>query len=174
MQNYANIRTVPNVTLFEIQNLLTYFCPVNPITRISIIAFVLFAFLGNIGVRVFTHSCSEDGIFRSYFIENQSHCKGEKVLETLPPCCQKSAEKSCGVTVKENCCTDEVDVFKVSFDFFSWDKVAVELAEIHENGTFNLFQTSNNLFQVRILSYVDPPPKPSGKYLLNHLCTYRI
>jgi hypothetical protein len=174
VQNYANIRTVPNVMPFEIQNLLTYFCPVNPITRISIIAFVLFAFLGNIGVRVFTHSCSEDGIFRSYFIENQSHCKDEKVKEILPPCCQKSAEKSCGVTVKENCCTDEVDVFKVSFDFFSWDKVAVELAEIHENGTFNLFQTSNNLFQVRILSYVDPPPKPSGKYLLSHLCTYRI
>jgi hypothetical protein len=160
--------------VFEIQNLFTYICPVSPITRISIIAFVLFAFLGNIGVRVFTHSCSEDGIFRSYFIENQSHCKDEKVLESLPPCCQKSAEKSCGVTAKENCCTDEVDVFKVTLDFFSWDKVAIEQAEIHEQRTFEFFQINNNFPEVRILSNVDPPPKPSGKYLLTHLCTYRI
>jgi hypothetical protein len=174
VQNYANIRTVPNVKPFEIQNLLPYFCSVNPITRLSIIAFVLFAFVGNIGVRVFTHSCAEDGIFRSYFIENRSHCKDKKVHETLPPCCQKSAGTSCGVTVKENCCTDEVDVFKVTLDFFSWDKVDLELAEIQENRRIVLFQTNSQSAEVSIHSNVDPPPKPSGKDLLTHLCTYRI
>ena len=153
---------------------LPYFYIVNPIARISIIAFVLFSFVGSIGIRVFTHSCAEDGIFRSYFIENQLHCKDEKPEKTLPPCCQKADKTTCGVTAKENCCTDEVDVFKVTLDFFSWDKVDLDLAKIHEYRPFQLFQNNNQSTEVSVRSYVDPPPKPYGKYLLTHLCTYRI
>ena len=165
---------MPNLLIFEIQILLTYICAVNPITRISIIAFVLFAFVGNIGVRVFTHSCSEDGIFRSYFIENQAHCSDDQVEKTLPPCCQKALKTDCGEVLKEDCCSDKVDVFKVTLDFFSWDKVDLDLAEIHEHRPFQLFQNNNQSTEASVLSYVDPPPKPAGTQLLHHICAYRI
>jgi hypothetical protein len=174
VQNYANNRTVPNLLIFEFQILLTYLCAVNAITRISIIAFVLFAFVGNIGIRVFTHSCSEDGIFRSYFIENQSHCKDDKVEKLLPPCCQKNQKTDCGENLKEDCCTDEVDVFKITFDYFSWEKIAPQIAQCQNDQFFfasNCEILANPGHQT---IFYDPPPKPAGKKLLQQICTYLI
>lgn len=144
------------------------------ITRISIIVFVLFVFLGNIGIRVFTHSCSEDGIFRSYFIEKQSHCSDEKVEKSLPPCCQKALKTDCGVTLKADCCSDEVDVFAITFDYFSWEKVTPQIAEWHNT---DFFFTAKSEFipkhEARTVFY-DPPPKPAGIHLLHYICTYLI
>jgi hypothetical protein len=174
VQNYANIRTVPNLLIFDFQILLTYLCAVNPITRVSIIAFVLFAFVGNIGVRVFTHSCSEEGIFRSYFVENQAHCKDKKLEKALPPCCQKAPKTACGVALKEDCCTDEVDVFKITLDYFSWEKITPQIAAWHSDG---FFDAKDYLFIPNTLDatiFYDPPPKPTGLRLLQHLCIYRI
>jgi len=174
VQNYANIRTVPNLLIFEIQILFTYICTVHSITRISIILFVLFVFLGNIGIRVFTHSCSEDGIFRSYFVENQSHCSDEKVEKSLPPCCQKALKTDCGENLEEDCCTDEVDVFTIAFDYFSWEKVTLQIAD-WPNAHF-LFTASSEFIprSEQQTIFYDPPPKPAGTYLLHYICTYRI
>jgi len=174
VQNYANIRTVPNLLIFEIQILLTYICAVKSITRISIIVFVLFVFVGNIGIRVFTHSCSEDGIFRSYFVENQSHCNDEKIEKPLPLCCQKAIKTDCDVTLKEDCCTDEVDVFKISFDYFSWEKITPQIVEWQND---HFFFTAKNEFIPTLDAqtiFYDPPPKPAGTLLLHYICTYRI
>jgi hypothetical protein len=165
---------VPNLLIFEIQILLTYICAVSPITRISIIAFVLFAFVGNIGVRVFTHSCSEDGTFRSYFIESQSHCGDEKVEKLLPPCCQKALKSDCSESLKEDCCTDEVDVFKISFDYFSWEKIAPQIAEWQNDQFLVVIKSELILRSGHQTFFYDPPPKPAGKRLLQHICTYRI
>jgi hypothetical protein len=174
VQNYANNRTVPNLLIFEIQILLTYLCVVHPITRISIIAFVLFAFVGNIGIRVFTHSCSEDGIFRSYFFENQSHCKDEKIEKPLPPCCQKAIKIDCGEALKENCCTDEVEVFKITFDYFSWEKIGPQIAECQNDQFYLVVNHELILTSEQQTIFYDPPPKPSGIHLLHRICTYRI
>jgi hypothetical protein len=174
VQNYGNNRTVPNLLIFEIQILLTYICAVNPITRISIIAFVLFAFVGNIGIRVFTHSCSEDGNFRSYFIENQSHCSDDKVEKTLPTCCQKALKTDCTEVLKEDCCSDEVDVFKIALDYFSWEKISPQIAELQYDQYF-LFETIELLPKsMHQEVFYDPPPKPAGKQLLHRICAYRI
>ena len=165
---------MPNLLIFEIQVLLTYICVVNPITRISIIAFVLFAFVGNIGVRVFTHSCSEDGNFRSYFIENQSHCSDDKVEKTLPPCCQKDPKTDCGEALKEDCCSDEVDVFKIALDYFSWEKISPQIAEL-QHGHYFFSETIEFLPKsLHQEVFYDPPPKPAGTQLLHHICAYRI
>ena len=137
-------------------------------------AFVLFAFVGNIGVRVFTHSCSEDGIFRSYFIENQSHCKDEKVEKPLPSCCQKAIKTDCGEALKEDCCTDEVDVFKISFDYFSWEKITPQIAECENDRFYVVVNSEMILTSDHRTIFYDPPPKPSGIQLLHHICTYRI
>ncbi len=165
---------MPNLLIFEIQILLTYICAVNPITRISIIAFVLFAFVGNIGIRVFTHSCSEDGNFRSYFIENQSHCSDDKVEKTLPTCCQKALKTDCTEVLKEDCCSDEVDVFKIALDYFSWEKISPQIAELQYDQYF-LFETIELLPKsMHQEVFYDPPPKPAGKQLLHRICAYRI
>ncbi len=165
---------MPNLLIFEIQILLTYICVVNPITRISIIAFVLFAFVGNIGIRVFTHSCSEDGNFRSYFIENQSHCSDDKLEKTLPTCCQKALKTDCAEVLKEDCCSDEVDVFKIALDYFSWEKISPQIAELQYD---HFFFTAKNEFIPTLDAqtiFYDPPPKPAGTQLLHYICTYRI
>jgi hypothetical protein len=165
---------VPNLLIFEIQVLLTYICAVNPITRISIIAFVLFAFVGNIGVRVFTHSCSEDGIFRSYFIEDQSHCSDDEAEKTLPPCCQKAPKTDCGEDLKEDCCSDEVDVFKIALDYFSWEKIAPQIAKLQHDHFFISESIEFLPKSVHQEVFYDPPPKPAGTQLLQHICVYRI
>lgn len=72
------------------------------------IFFVLFIFLGNVGLRVFKHACEQDGVFTSYIIQVDDHC-GEHEVE-LPECCQKEEKK--------DCCSDEVAIYPVDFDFF--------------------------------------------------------
>jgi hypothetical protein len=81
------------------------------------IFFVLFIFLGNAGLRVFKHACEEDGVFTSYIIQVDDHC-GEHEVE-LPKCCQKEEKK--------DCCTDEVDIYPVDFDFFQDHELAFNL-----------------------------------------------
>ena len=72
--------------------------------------FILFILVGSSGLKVFTHSCEEDGIFTSYFIQLEDHCEDEK--EDLPSCCQTETQK------EDDCCNDEVEVYKVKFDYF--------------------------------------------------------
>ena len=72
--------------------------------------FILFILVGSSGLKVFTHSCEEDGIFTSYLIQLEDHCEDEK--EDLPSCCQTETQK------EDDCCNDEVEVYKVKFDYF--------------------------------------------------------
>lgn len=81
------------------------------------ILFVLFIFLGNAGLRVFKHACEKDGVFTSYIIQVDDHC-GEHEVE-LPVCCQKEEKK--------DCCSDEVDIYPVDFEFFQDQDVSFNL-----------------------------------------------
>ena len=81
------------------------------IVRVTIsFIFILFILVGSSGLKVFTHSCEEDGIFTSYFIQLEDHCEDEK--EDLPSCCQTETQK------EDDCCNDEVEIYKVKFDYF--------------------------------------------------------
>lgn len=84
------------------------------------IFFVLFIFLGNAGLRVFKHACEQDGVFTSYIIQVDDHC-GEHEVE-LPECCQKEEKK--------DCCSDEVDIYPVDFDFFQEYELSFNLVFI--------------------------------------------
>ena len=80
--------------------------------RIALLHLVLLLFIGNIGVRIFTHSCREDGTFKSYFLELNNHCsnKGNTVL---PTCCQRKFDSQPIQQLKEECCKSMVSVFKI-------------------------------------------------------------
>lgn len=133
---------------------------------------IIVSFIGTIGVNVFQHSCSEDGVFKAYFINTNTHCDATESVEELPTCCQKEYKKelSSKETLNEDCCNDEVSYFKASFDYFSTfelkitAKNAIVLLSIPEWKLVNsiaTIQTANH--------YEDPPPllKTGREILLN-------
>ena len=140
--------------------------------HIAVIGLILFTFIGNIGLRVFTHSCEEDGVFRSYFVQLQDHCEDKQ--EELPPCCQKE-QRSCGESITKDCCDDQVDVYRISLDYFS--DYEVSITDLAESNVYPLSPVHEviRLTEPQIVSSkADPPPKPSGREILNLNCIYRI
>ncbi len=117
-------------------------------------------FIGTVGVRVFTHSCKEDGVFKTYFVQVNNHCEDKKV--ELPPCCQKEKEK------KKDCCHDETEVFKLKVDYLSfWGGFSFDLITIPEAEKFFFFEqivpADQEILQA---SNSDPPPKLNGRQIL--------
>lgn len=132
------------------------------IRNIFIIFLLSIVFVGTVGVRVFTHSCEEDGVFKTYFVQVNNHCEDKKV--ELPPCCQKEKEQK----EKKDCCRDETQVFKLKVDYLSfWDDYSIESVSIPE--THNLFLNDQIVpvdEETIIASNTDPPPKLNGRQIL--------
>lgn len=124
---------------------------------------------------VFTHSCQKDGVFRSYFIPLQDHCEDEKE-EILPACCQKMKTSSCDTKViKKNCCNDEVDVFKINFDYFSEYQIEIpNLFFVEDPFKFEIYYTDLALACFIPEKYTHPPPKLSGREILISNQVFRI
>lgn len=151
-----------------------YFCSVNTLKTTLLFGLILFSFLGNVGFRVFTHSCQEDGVFRSYVIELQDHCEEEKA-ETLPPCCQKERSAACGDIAQEDCCNDEVDVYKISLDYFSEYNVELPFLSAFENISIpDFFKSIAVSDKYNAALYIHPPPKLSGRDILIRNQVFRI
>lgn len=145
-------------------------------TKIVILSLlVLFTFVGNIGFSVFTHSCEEDGIFRSYFVQLQDHCE-DKAEEVLPPCCQKEQKKGCGdEQLESDCCNDQVDVYKINLDFFTDYKVTVPDMIFVENSTLFIFDNNASVIaNYNPEHYIHPPPILSGRDILIRNQVFRI
>jgi hypothetical protein len=132
------------------------------IRNIFIIFLLSIVFVGTVGVRVFTHSCEEDGVYKTYFVQVNNHCEDKKV--ELPPCCQKEKEKK----KKKDCCHDETEVFKLKTDYLSlWDDYSFESISIPE--TLNFFLNDQIVTvdeETLIASNTDPPPKLNGRQIL--------
>jgi hypothetical protein len=126
-------------------------------------------FLGNVGVPVFTHACEEDGVFTSFFIQQENHCQEGKEVSKLPPCCQE--EK------KNNCCSDEKTIVQLDEKYVVTHGLSIP--------TFHFLYTDNQYFPsygviphsevASIQTWDDPPPiQKFGKELLIQHCTFRI
>ena len=106
---------------------------VRTVLGIFLIAFIL---LGNSGLRVFKHSCEQDGTLTSYILPPNDHCQ-EKEVEELPSCCQKEVTQvSCCDSASmddDDCCTDEVDIYTVDFDFFQDNDLEIPHFVFEEN-----------------------------------------
>ena len=127
-----------------------------------LIFFISLLFVGTIGVPVFTHSCEEDGVFKTYFIQANNHCEDEK--KELPTCCKKEKEEK----DKKDCCNDETEVFKLKVDYISfWNDFSFQSFQIPENpycSSDNLIILSEN--QTLQSCNSDPPPKLCGREIL--------
>lgn len=84
------------------------------VQTIMLFSLISYVFVGNLGLSVFTHTCEEDGVYRSFFIQLDDHCASEH--EDLPVCCV--AEKQ-----DKDCCQDEEKIYKVKWDYFHHDQI---------------------------------------------------
>lgn len=152
-----------------------YFCFVIHTKNIILSLLILFTFVGNIGFSVFTHSCEEDGVFRSYFVQLQDHCE-DKSEEVLPACCQKEQEKGCGdEQINSDCCNDQIDVYKVNMDYFSDYKVSIpDLIFIDNAPLLAFYSPSEKVKQYNPEHYIHPPPNLSGREILIRNQVFRI
>lgn len=135
----------------------------------TLILFFLSAllFLGNIGIPVFTHACEEDGVFTSFFINQQNHC--QEKTSNLPPCCQKEKKK--------DCCHDEKTVLQLDEKYVVTHGLSIP--PIHflypQNQHFPSYRVFPLSEVVSIQTWDDPPPiLKHGKELLIYHCTFRI
>jgi hypothetical protein len=128
---------------------------------VFILLLVSLFFSTSVGIRVFTHSCEEDGIFKTYFVQVNNHCEEEE--RELPSCCKKEKEKE-----KKDCCQDETQVFKLKIDYLNfWDDLAISSAIVPQKPIFKVNGEKIQLAETHIFpSNSDPPPKPSGREIL--------
>ncbi len=128
---------------------------------VFIIFLISLFFSTSVGIRVFTHSCEEDGIFKTYFFQVNKHCEEEK--KELPPCCKKEKEKE-----KKDCCQDETQVFKLKIDYVSfWNDFTLSSAIIPDPQEFLFDSQKALLAEIKLFSSnSDPPPKPTGREIL--------
>lgn len=118
---------------------------------------ILFVFIGNIGVNVYTHSCEEDGEFHSLLVKINHNCGGE---DNKSSCCNETQEES-------GCCKDDVNFFKVKFDYFEISNIQISssplfLSPNFKSGIIVAFQE----LKIQRICPTRPPPKPSGQELL--------
>jgi len=128
--------------------------------RFILFATILLLFVGNIGIRVFSHSCSKEGVFTSYIFENHDACPSE--TKEIPPCCKKEDPK------KDGCCSDYSALYKIDIDY---DKTDDFKTAFSVNATLNnsfVFDNTRNIIHeaTPIACFIPPPCKSSGKLLL--------
>lgn len=123
----------------------------------------------NVGIPVFEHICSKEGVFNSILIK-PTHC--EEKQQSLPPCCQKQESK------KDNCCHDETKIIKLKTDYTSTlNKIVFEQISINEikNAiTLHVSFLINYDASRDNFSGSDPPPKLSGRKILIKNQVFRI
>lgn len=136
-----------------------------------VLILVIVSFIGTIGVNVFQHSCSEDGVYTAYFINTNAHC--EPLEPAAESCCKKEQKKpsSSKQAISDNCCSDEVSYFKASLDYFSSYKIQVQALNTFAIPVAYHWNESYILpIQQASLQYEDPPPlfKSGREILLNN------
>jgi hypothetical protein len=133
---------------------------------------ILFTFVGNIGMSVFTHSCEEDGVFRSYFVKLDDHCEDHEEVK-IPPCCQKEGERS--TAKKDDCCSDDVAVYQVNFSYFSEYSQQIHLIASAELTTVEFqFIEALPIRSIELPKTINPPPVLSGRDILIKHQVFRI
>ncbi len=134
------------------------------------IFFVALITVGSIGVPVFTHTCkTENTEFKTLFVPS-SHCE-EEVKEKS---CQSACCEVKDIAEQEDCCSDDVQELKFSFDIFQ--KISQEFY-LFEEPDFYFSQKSTHLIvnneEIEFYTDSSPPPLETLHYL-QRICTWRI
>ncbi len=133
---------------------------------------IVFTFVGNIGMSVFTHSCEEDGVFRSYFVKLDDHCEDHEE-EKVPPCCKKEGANSS--IEKDDCCSDDIAVYQVNFSYFSEfsQDFYISAAAVSHAVEFQFIEALP-IRSIELPKTINPPPVLSGRDLLIKHQVFRI
>jgi len=132
--------------------------------RIILFTFTLLLFAGSVGIPMFIHACEEDGVFYSYLVQSESHCK-ENNENDFPPCCESKKKEN------KDCCNDETTILQLKLDYATtWNEFhfciytyTLVCSKIFRQD-FIFSQTKE-----KNANYCNgPPPKPWGKTLLIH------
>ena len=95
---------------------------------------------------------------------------------SLPPCCAKKWAAYNGEKAKSNCCVEQIDLFKVRFDFKNDLDLSFDIICDEVNSSFypeiNSFVASQQ-YQSAFL-YRPPPLQYSGRELLIEHQVFRI
>jgi len=128
---------------------------------------IVFVLVGNMGMSVFTHYCEEDGVFRSYFVETQDHCSDDHD-KTLPACCSENVSDKCSIAISEkDCCSDEVNIFKIKLDYHTDYQLHFNLfSEVTNSEIFTIISEDIRIKGFNPLTTYHPPPKPKGRQIL--------
>ncbi len=130
--------------------------------RNSVIVFLLSLFFAsNVGVNVFRHICSEDGVTVSYvFNQGEEHCNQHEAEKKMASCCHEDPSES-----DDDCCDDEVEYIKLRVDaeqhhlpVFSFPVICITQPVFAALNEFPV-PRSQEVF------HINPPP-PGGKELL--------
>jgi hypothetical protein len=148
---------------------LSYLRGVKIIRFITLVSLIFITFLGTIGVDVFTHSCENDGVFHSFFINQPSHC--EETSGDLPTCC--SAEKN--APEDAGCCSTKVKHITAKFDFNHYYSPTILLVTDSPASVTPIDVFSVATLQTeQLTAFVEPPPKSWGRQLLIQHQVFRI
>jgi hypothetical protein len=151
-----------------------YLCAMLSWIKSLFVLFVLFVFVGNIGIGVYTHTCKEEGKFTSFYLNLNEHCEDDEAIE-LPPCCRKACASQPLSTISEDCCSDEWKLFKVKLEYNPSVKAIKSLATpavFFETGFY--LQNALVLLDKPISNCTHPPPIRCGRDILIEHQVFRI
>jgi hypothetical protein len=130
------------------------------------VVFSVFVLVGSAGMNVFTHSCEEDGVMKSYIVKLDDHCSEH--MQSLPPCCEEKK------VAKDACCNDEMATYQVKFDFYDSYNVSIPFLPALEQKPFFVLYPKELKGATSKQRTIHPPPKLIGRDILIRNQVFRI
>ncbi len=134
----------------------------NFIRHTFIIALTFFVFVGSVGVGIYSHFCSKDGVEQSYFIQQDHHCEKQEIQK--PSCCQHKEI----TTAERDCCSDEMQFMKIDLDYFQQVTNFAFVAFAIPSPVYNCISFKPLTAKITKALFANPPPILSGKDIIIH------
>jgi len=133
---------------------------VNFIRHTLFILLTMFIFVGSVGVGIYSHFCTKDGIEHSYFIRQAHHCEKEEVKKSS--CCQHETK----TTLERDCCSDKIQFMQIDLDYFQQISALVFIPFITPSPVYSTFKKALVSKRISNANFANPPPKLSGKEII--------
>jgi hypothetical protein len=118
----------------------------------------MFTFFGSIGIGVYSHLCSKDGLEQSYFIRQAHHCDEKEII--LPSCCKHDDSN---IELTNDCCSDQVQLVHIELDYFQQISSLKFVSLSTPNAIYELGDSIHKIKNVSKSNLANPPPKKSGR-----------
>ncbi len=133
----------------------------NLIRNIFFLSFTLFTFVGSIGVGVYSHFCSKDGLEQSFFVRQAHHCD-EEIEAVASTCCVHDSKKE----LKSDCCTDQVQIVQINLDYFQQISNFLFVSFNVPTPVFEVYPGLQKTEEIAECLLANPPPLLSGRDII--------